>query len=360
MDKPALTSNNISKRGRSKSDFPKDSLEDALRIPMIIEESNAGQPYPPADTAIAMNYSPGSSGYRILLSSALKYGLTSGTYKSDYITLTPLGSSIVAPTSADLQNKAKVQAALGPPTFKTIYDYYRGKKLPDQQFFENTVVREFSVPKDHAAKCYTVFMANMESVGFIRKASTGLWLSSEPVTAPDIAPAIQEAEEEEIPGPEIETPDEAIQPPVIENENNKVFITHGKDRKIVDQIKKLLVFGNFDPVLSVEGQTNAKPVPDKVMDDMRTCSAAIVHVGAESTLIDKEGNEQQVINPNVLIEIGAAMALYNHRFILLVKRGVTLPSNLQGLYEVRYEGSELDHESTMALLEAFASFRTKD
>ena len=64
-----------------------------------------------------------------------------------------------------------------------------------------------------------------------------------------------------------------------------------------------------------------------------------------------------MLNPNVLIEIGAAMALYGRAFILLVERGVVLPSNLQGLYEVRYEGDGLDHQSTMALLEAFASFK---
>jgi predicted nucleotide-binding protein len=54
----------------------------------------------------------------------------------------------------------------------------------------------------------------------------------------------------------------------------------------------------------------------------------------------------------VLIEIGAAMALYGRRFILLVLDGVTLPSNLQGLYEVRYVGEALDGEATIRLLEA--------
>ena len=91
---------------------------------------------------------------------------------------------------------------------------------------------------------------------------------------------------------------------------------------------------------------------------MRSCSAAIVHVGSESTLTDAEGQSRPVINENVLIEIGAAMALYGHNFILLVERGVTLPSNLQGLYEVRYDGDGLDHDSTMALLEAFAGFKS--
>jgi predicted nucleotide-binding protein len=46
------------------------------------------------------------------------------------------------------------------------------------------------------------------------------------------------------------------------------------------------------------------------------------------------------------------MALYGRRFILLVKEGVRLPSNLQGLYEVRYEGEELDGNATIKLLEA--------
>jgi predicted nucleotide-binding protein len=137
----------------------------------------------------------------------------------------------------------------------------------------------------------------------------------------------------------------------------RVFITHGRNQTIVEQIKKMLRFGDFEPVVSVENQTAAKPVPDKVMDDMRSCAAGIVHVGSEMKLLDGDGKEHQMLNPNVLIEIGAAMALYGRAFILLVERGVVLPSNLQGLYEVRYEGDGLDHQSTMALLEAFASFK---
>ena len=50
------------------------------------------------------------------------------------------------------------------------------------------------------------------------------------------------------------------------------------------------------------------------------------------------------------------MALYRRNFILLVEEGVSLPSNLQGLYECRYEGSKLDMEATMKLLKAFNTF----
>ncbi len=105
-------------------------------------------------------------------------------------------------------------------------------------------------------------------------------------------------------------------------------------------------------VISIEKQSVSKPVPDKVMEDMRSCSAAIIHVDAEQTLIDKDAKEHKIVNPNVLIEIGAAMALYGRRYILLVREGVELPSNLQGLYEVRYKGDALDGEATIKLLEA--------
>jgi len=69
------------------------------------------------------------------------------------------------------------------------------------------------------------------------------------------------------------------------------------------------------------------------------------------------GAEHPQLNSNVLIEIGAAMALYGRNFILLVEEGASLPSNLQGLYEVRYEGKSMDAGATMKLLKAFKAFK---
>jgi predicted nucleotide-binding protein len=137
----------------------------------------------------------------------------------------------------------------------------------------------------------------------------------------------------------------------------KVFITHGKNRELVDPIKKLLEFGELVPVVSVERQSVSKPVPEKVMDDMRKCGAAIIHVDIDRTIIDKEDQEHVLLNPNVLIEIGAAMAFYGRRFILLVKDGIRLPSNLQGLYEVRYSNDVFDAGATIRLLEAIKDIK---
>ena len=138
---------------------------------------------------------------------------------------------------------------------------------------------------------------------------------------------------------------------------NRVFITHGKNRKILEQVKELVLFGKFEPIVAQESETAAKPVPDKVMDEMRSCHAAVIHVGSEGTLLNNAGEEVPQVNGNVLIEIGAAMALYGRNFILLVEEGVNLPSNLQGLYECRYSGDELNMPATMKLLKAFNAFK---
>ncbi|MGH6675975.1 MAG: TIR domain-containing protein, partial [Xanthobacteraceae bacterium] len=59
---------------------------------------------------------------------------------------------------------------------------------------------------------------------------------------------------------------------------SRVFISHGKQKAIVAQIKELLTFGGFDPVVSVEREATAISVPEKVFDDMRSCSAGVIHV----------------------------------------------------------------------------------
>ena len=43
---------------------------------------------------------------------------------------------------------------------------------------------------------------------------------------------------------------------------------------------------------------------------MRACCAGIIHIEEEKTLLDANRTEHKVLNENVLIEIGAAIAIY--------------------------------------------------
>jgi Predicted nucleotide-binding protein containing TIR-like domain len=136
--------------------------------------------------------------------------------------------------------------------------------------------------------------------------------------------------------------------PRVRRRGNRVFITHRRTNgKIVEQVKELVAFGKFAPVVARDRET-AKPSPHDMMDEMRGCDTAVIHVGGRS--------DEPRLGSDVLIEIGAAMALFGRNFILLVEDGVTLPANLQGLCECRYSGEELDMPATMTLFKAFNDF----
>lgn len=126
--------------------------------------------------------------------------------------------------------------------------------------------------------------------------------------------------EESVEETPVKPPAAAPAPTVVDQANKRVFITHGKNQVFIEPIKKVISYGKYEAVVAQEKQSVSKPVPDKVMGLMRSCGAAIIHVDVEKALKDSDGNEVQIINPNVLTEIGAAMALYGRRFILLVKK----------------------------------------
>lgn len=223
------------------------------------------------------------------------------------------------------------------------------------------------VPADAARRVHELVLETARFAGFLKVIKDKTYvdlegsdrIASSLASAPSTEDPSDQAEPERI----VETPQErsALTPqamrPASPAVNRRVFVSHGKSRRVVEQLKELLLFGDFEPVVSVERESVSKPVPQKVMDDMRSCAAGIIHVKPEERLLDQEGQERSILNQNVLIEIGAAMALYGEHFILLVEDGAALPSNLQGLYEVRYSGDELGYEATMKTLKALNQFK---
>jgi predicted nucleotide-binding protein len=342
----------------SQTDVPGSSLENALRVPRAIAEHYAGGPVTPLQLAAALEMSPNAGPFRTLCGTSIAYGLTDGGYNAQQISLQAFGKRIVKPLEEGDDALAKREAILKPRVLGEFLTKYSGSPLPRKDIALN-VLQEMGVPKDKAESVFSLIVDSAQTVGLLREIKgkqyvdlTGVARESGNINGgqvdQEVGDDIQSEEDKSVPLPK---PDVAI-PQSPSQLTRRVFITHGKDKSFLDPIKKLLGFGEMIPVISVEKQSVSKPVPDKVMEDMRSCSAAIIHVDAELTLIDKDAKEHKIVNPNVLIEIGAAMALYGRRFILLVREGVELPSNLQGLYEVRYKGDALDGEATIKLLEA--------
>lgn len=349
----------------SQSDVPSCSLEKALKIAQALDDHLGGGPATPLRVAQALQQQPGSSSFRMLSGASIAYGLTSGGYNADQISLQPLAKRIVRPTSEGDDLAAKREALTKPRILSEFLTKYKSAPIPRRDIAEN-VLEDLGVPRDKVSEVFDLIVDSARLVGFIVTINGKEYFEVN-VNAPaprDLAEEDGHAEfvHEDLSAPALPHVGSAIPQTAPAGKTDdprmrKVFITHGKNKAFVDPIKQLLGFGEMQAVVSVERESVSQPVPDKVMSDMRSCGAAIIHVEDELRLMDSEAKEHIVLNENVLMEIGAAIALYGRRFVLLVKDGVKLPSNTQGLYEVRYQGDSLSGEATIKLLKAIQDIK---
>lgn len=350
----------------SQEDIPAYELDEALLVAKALLQEYGGHPSTPLDVAAAMDLTPTSGKFRMLCGTSIAYGLTTGGYNAAQITVTDLARQIIEPQEEDADLAGKREAIMKPRILREFLSKYSGSPLPREDIGLN-VLKSLNVPADRTKQVLDMILKSAESVGFLQTIKDRKYVNLGGIRPPvstvktttenlDNNPPENELKElvKTIQEPEAAAVAHESRRPAAHNETRmrRVFITHGKNTSFIEPIKELLGFGELIPVVSIHKESVAQPVPDKVMNDMRGCGAAIIHVDGEMKLLDAEAKEHTVINSNVLIEIGAAMALYGRRFILLVRDGVKLPSNLQGLYEVRYQGEALDGAVTIRLLKA--------
>jgi len=356
----------MAKKKLSQTDVPSYSLAKALKVPEVLFESYAGDATDPMDVAEALDQSPKGSTFRMITGAAIAYGLIDGGAQSASISPTSLAEMIFRPTEEGQDLAAKREAFIKPRVINEFLTKYDGNLIPKDSIAVN-VLEKMGVPREKTKAVFDDIVEGATELGLTKEIKSKLYVrlqggdpprSEEGKTETDTHTHQPKIEDE------VTNLDSAVIPSRLNSSDNlnsdaerdsrakRVFITHGKNKALVAVIKRFLSFGEMEPIVSVEQEATSVPVPEKVMSDMRSCGAAIIHVTDEKTLVDTQGKEEVVLNPNVLIEIGAAMALYGNRFILLVKKGVQLPSNLQGLYRVEYQGDDLGSEGTMKLLSA--------
>jgi predicted nucleotide-binding protein len=341
-------------------DIPSLTLEEAIRVPKALGDEYAFAAASPLDTAKAVGMQPGSGPFRTLLSASAAYGLTEGSAWAEKITVTQLGRRIVRPTEEGDDTIARREAFMKPRIPREFLKRYDGNKVPREDIARN-VLEAMAVPATETARVFKQILSDADRLDLLTAINGVEYVR----LGQSVRPKTERLEETSDPS---EEPEKAsTEPPAAtpiasgtpsDDRSRRVYITHGKNQAFVDLLKKFLKYGDMEAVVSVEHETTAMPVPDKVIGEMRTCGAAIIHVDAERILTDADSKPYVVINENVLVEIGAAMALYGpHRFILLVKEEVALPSNLQGLYKVKYKGETLDADAAMRVLEAIADVK---
>ena len=262
----------------SQTDVPAFSLEQAMRVPKAMVDEHAGKPTKPLDVAHAMKVQPGSGPFRMLCGAAIAYGLTEGGYNADVITLTDLGRRVVTKGIEDPDGiAARREAALRPRVVREFFQKYDGSKMPREDVALK-VLESLQVPQDALKRAWGFISEVAKEARFLKEINAIQYVDLqntvvETAQTQENGDGKDSAMEEEERAESHSTPPSGRVPltPLHRQENGdprekRVFVTHGKNREFIPQIKELLEFGQFVPVVSIERESVSKPIPDKVMD----------------------------------------------------------------------------------------------
>jgi hypothetical protein len=178
----AIASGKLGKKAPAPWTFPKTTLEDAIKIARAIEEQNAGNAMKPDILSKAVGFnSLADWRFLDLLRSANQYGLVSGSGKISPVSLTDLGRDVVAPSTPSARPKALQSAFRTVEDFRRVEEFYNGKKLPEDEFFENNLFREFSIPRERIKAFIDIFTSNLNYLHAFRpdRTSPGPLIESE-------------------------------------------------------------------------------------------------------------------------------------------------------------------------------------
>lgn len=111
-------------------------------------------------TAVGYN-KPNDWRFLDLLRSANLYGLVSGSGEKAVVTIEKIGQDVVAPGSSQDRQRALLEAFRNVEDFRKVDELYASKRIPEDEYFLNTLTRQFGIPRERASKFAEVFRANV-------------------------------------------------------------------------------------------------------------------------------------------------------------------------------------------------------
>ncbi len=153
--------NRASKTPRApRREYPRATLEDAMKIPQVLKDKNGGNPWPPDEVAKALDLSKSTNAFFYIVAASREFGLTDGSRDSAQISLTDFGRDLIYAPSKDAEAKLKKKAFQNVDLFVRVLDYYKGSSLPEMKYLGNTLEHEFGIHRDHHQEFSELFKRN--------------------------------------------------------------------------------------------------------------------------------------------------------------------------------------------------------
>lgn len=139
------------------TDYPRHSLEKALRFPNAILEQNAGKSCTDKEAAsfCGIKYNAGPIASEI--GSSIKYGLLTRP-ETGKLELSEVAKKILRPQSQNDKIDGYRKAFLSAPGLSDVYMHYRGENLPDDEFFNNALTEKFKIPINKVDEFKSIFL----------------------------------------------------------------------------------------------------------------------------------------------------------------------------------------------------------
>lgn len=145
---------------RIKWTFPRNTLEEALRIACAIKDNNGGNPWETDEVRKAIGAGTGGNAWFYLTAASRDYGLTTGTSSTEKIALSELGREIVYAPNPPAEKALKTQAFLNINALKSVLKYHKGSNLPEMKYLGDTLQKEFSLDPETHEEFSRIFREN--------------------------------------------------------------------------------------------------------------------------------------------------------------------------------------------------------
>jgi len=130
-----------------------------------------------------------------------------------------------------------------------------------------------------------------------------------------------------------------------------IFIAHGKNKKPLEQLKKVLEQFRIPYKIATEEPNLGRPISAKVREIMEACNCAILIFTADEEFKNSKGETIWRPSENVVYELGASGYLYDNRLVIMKEDSVTFPSNFHDIGYISFEKDQLEAKAMDVLKE---------
>lgn len=157
---------------RAQRSFPAATFEDALFLANEIQRIGSGQKVRRLTLFDELGKSPESGPSRQLVTNSSRYGLTKGSYQSEWLELTPDGNAATSPESSPRERlRARFKLAIADVApFNALFERFVGNKLPSQSVMQDHLA-EGGYRRDEVAEAVETFIVNTKFIGILRPVS---------------------------------------------------------------------------------------------------------------------------------------------------------------------------------------------